>query len=120
MKTVMFRIEGNPEGDDVMEVSYTTPRGGCSHALYRVKGETARAELVNGEPVKVVEPKDTVEVIASRLAEVINDSKSEYSANQFTARSFGNTLVISCSDSVDNVTFLPQVQGTGSATIKEI
>lgn len=121
MKTVIFRIGGTPADGDVAEVSYTTPRGGVSHALYRIKGERARAELNgSGDPIKVVEPADTPEVIAAALADAINHPKSEYCSLQFTARANGNMLVVSCADTCDDVIFLPQVCGTGSGTITEV
>lgn len=121
MKTVIFKISGVPVEGDVAELSYTTPKGGVSHALYRVKGERARAELNGqGEAIKIVEPADTAAVIASKLAEAINDTKSEYCAGQFTARASDNMLVVSCSDSVEDVIFLPQFCGSGTGEIKEV
>lgn|SRR5262245_15934031 len=120
MRTAIFKIAGEFVDGDVAELSYTTPRGGVSHAIYRVKGEKARAELVNGEPVKVIDPADSPAIIASKLAEAINDVKGEYCPGQFSARASGDTLVVSCSDSVSDVIFLPQFCGEGTGTITEV
>jgi len=121
MKTTILKIAGEPADGDIALVACTDPRlGGMSNAMYTVNGKKERAELVNGEPVKVTEPADTPAIIAEKLAERINNPKGEFCAGQFSARANGDTLIISSSDIVSHLSFIAQFQGSGSGTFTEL
>jgi hypothetical protein len=122
MKTVIFRITDGAADGDLAVLSYTTPRGGQSNASYQVKGEqnSAYYDSTTGEAVKKTTPADTPADIAAKLAEAINNPRSEWCPGQFTARASGDMLVVSCSNDVSDVIFITQMQGSGTGTIKEV
>jgi|SRR5262245_3927532 len=118
MKTVVFRFGGEPAHDDLAVVAATTTLGGMSYATYKVVGEQVRAELVNGEAVKVIEPADSLAKIAAKLASAITDYKSEFLPEIFGARAADNMLIVTTTR--DNISFIAQFQGAGTGTITEV
>jgi hypothetical protein len=120
MKSILLKVSGVPADGDLAMVAYTTPRGGMSSAVYRIKGEKQTAELVNGEATKVVVPADSPAVIAANMALAINDVNSEFCRGEFHAVSTGDILVVTCSDAVSDVTIISQVQGEGTGKIEQL
>lgn len=121
MKTAIFTIEGVPSGKEMLVLSYTTPRGGMSNATYRPKGE--RREVTyddDGQPTDIgIKSAETPEQIAGWMAKAVNESK-DYCPEQFRATSMADMLVVTCSDGVSDVTFIPQVQGESALTFAQV
>ena len=128
MKTVLFKISGEPVGGDLAVVAYTTPRGGMSYAIYPIKGERANIHrddngdpvLVNGQVKADIIPADTLAQIAVGLVDAVNNPKGEFCAEQFHAAAMNDILVVSCTDAVSDVTFISQIQGTGTGKIEQL
>jgi ethanolamine utilization microcompartment shell protein EutL len=120
MRSTLFQVSGEPADGDVAVVAYTTPRGGMSYAIYHIKGEKVTAELVNGEPTKVVVPGDSPAAIAEGLVNAINHVNSEFCRGEFHAVAHGALLIVTGTDAVSDATFIAQVQGTGTGKIEQL
>jgi hypothetical protein len=122
MKTVIFKVSGEAVDSDFAVLAYTTPRGGMSSVNYRVKGEKKSAwyDEVSGEPKLKVTPGDTPSSIATALADAINRHGSEFLQGEFIAVAKDDLLIVTCSDLVSDVIFIPQIDGTGTGKIELI
>jgi len=120
MKTELFKVRGTPKEGDMIVLSYTAPKGGQSNARYQMKGRKVTARI-NGEEIeKIVEEADTPAAICRGLVEAINNSRGDFCANQFHATNREDMLIVTCSDMVDDVTFLTHVAGEGDVVFERL
>lgn len=120
MKTVLFKLSGTPKPNDLIVLSYASPRGGRTHVMHRARGQRVfTKENDDGTQEPLIVPPDTIEDIARELVAEIDRGwmKEAFEPKHKKASADASTVVIQCTGLVENVVFSGEVEGSDGIKI---